>query len=152
MNCLGHCQQHRNPKPPHALPEYGLLRWGRLLCALLVIFVTLRLAPCGEEWNNLCDNDVSHVTHSFGALSGLLAGLIFLKVRHFKKHTRVFRNILLCVYFFMVSGVIIQFLLERFGTDKEHLPWSKYESMCQHQCYEYEKNSNCTVTLCNPSC
>ena len=153
MNCLGYSpNEHSSHKAPHALPEYGYLRWCRLFLALIVIFGTLQLAPCDDNQRHLCDYDVSHVTHSFGALSGLLAGCLFLKVRHFKKCIRYFRNTLLGIYGFIVSAVIIKFLLEEFDDDKEHLSWNEYETMCQNQCYGQRMNCNANVTICNSFC
>merc|ERR1712061_403254 len=107
--------------------EFGYLRLCRLFLPLLVIFSTLELAPCDDSRHHLCDYDVSHVTHSFGALSGLLAGCLFLKARHFKKCIRYFRNTLLCIYGFIISAVIVKFLLEVYDNDKEQISWKEYE-------------------------
>ena len=101
-NCVRYsANEPQDHKAPHVLPGYALLRWGRLLGALVVIFGTLKYGD---------SDDISHATHGFGALSGLFTGCLFLKVRHFKKCIRYFRTILLCVFGLILGTVICNFI------------------------------------------
>ena len=68
-------------------------RVGRLLFAALTLGVALKFEWCADE--NYCETGVSHATHAFGALFGLLSGCVFLRVRSTKRPIRIAQNILL---------------------------------------------------------
>ena len=158
MNC-GACRTSQEKhKPPAALPASGLVRWFRLIGALIILLMIF--LDAFDSSDREVDH-VSHATHLFGALSGFLAGCIFLKVRRF--NTFMFyvycKQILMFVYGFIVTCVIIKFVITRykiisnsFSEETEYCPWFQYESICQDQCYHAKnhlnKTLNCTVNLC----
>ena len=165
INCGG-CRTSQEPhKPPAALPASGLVRWFRLIGAVVILFDLIQTssdANCKVDAKCKVDH-VSHATHLFGALSGFLAGFIFLKVREPGRKTlpvrHYFKQFLVFVYGFIVSCVIVKFVMCRyqiitdpFREDTEYCPWFKYEAICQDQCYRgihhLNQTLNCTVSLC----
>ena len=123
-------------KPPAVLPKF-YLRWWRLIFALLVLCLTLK--PLDHE----SIDDISHKTHLFGALSGVLSGFIFLKMRNRQVTTQMnyMRNSLKYAFWFLISYVIVRFIsiqfkvAKGFENDQNYCPLSEYECICQSQCY-----------------
>ena len=143
-------------KPPQVLPASGLIRWFRLVAALLVLIVTLKLETCSSDSMEVCDTDVSHTshnTHLFGALSGFMTGCLFLRARTFPKFCVKIKYLLLgVVYGSLICYMITKFYNETTKTGREICPWIEYERVCQDQCYRKICNTdlNCTVNLCKP--
>ena len=139
-------------KLPQVLPASGLVRWFRLFAAVLVLIVTLKLDSCSSDPKKLCDTDVSHITHTFGALSGLMTGCIFLRARSFKPVVLKFKYLLLgIVYSLSFYYIIHKFYIEATQNEGEICPWIEYERVCQDQCYRNKCNTdlNCTVNICH---
>ena len=131
-------------KPPVALPMNTfshLVRIGRLFCAGLTLIVTLKL-HCTDS--KFCDTDISHATHTFGALFGLLTGCIFLRVRSTKRPIRVGQNILLVLVYGLAALWMFAMYMKTY--DDEWCPWIEYERVCQDRCYR--KSLNSTKTIC----
>ena len=141
-------------KPPAVLPASRLIRWFRLILALLVLCLTLK--PLDHE----SIYDISHKTHLFVALSGVLSGFIFLKMRNKQftkqmKNEKYVRNILKYAFWFLISYVILRFISIRFKVakgfvnDQDHCPWFQYECICQQQCYPDPKSplAACNITI-----
>ena len=149
-----------NPNPPKAMPLSGMYRVFRLFFAAIVLIITLRFDWCSESNKELCDTDVSHATHAFGALSGFLTGCIFLRSRSFKRPIHLLKNFLLI----FVYGLSICYIISKHYMTVENgnkgCPWIEYERVCQSQCYcsldsvtsaycNSTAGLNCTVSLCN---
>ena len=137
---------------PEAVAGYLPYRWIRLIVAGVALFTTLKFNWCSQKPNELCDTDTSHSAHTFGALGGLLTGLIFLRARSFKKPIYLLKNILfIFVYGLSVCYIINKYFFETYKNEGDKCPWIEYERVCQSQCYLEKCNEslNCTVNLCN---
>ena len=131
-------------KPPEALPMSTfshLFRIGRLFCAALILIVTLKLHCTHSDF---CDTDISHATHTFGALFGLLTGRIFLRVRSTKRPIRIGQNILLVLVYGFAALCIVAMYMKT--SNDEWCPWIEYERVCQERCYR--KNVTSAEHLC----
>jgi hypothetical protein len=154
LNFFGDGNPLNGALPPEALPAFLPCRLFRLFAAGLVLIITLKFNWCNENLNNeLCDTDVSHASHAFGALGGLLTGLIFLRARSFKRPIHFLKTVL----FMLVYGLSFCYIINKyfFETYKEqsdtNCPWIEYEIECQKQCYQrnYTNDAlNCTVSIC----
>jgi len=153
VNLFGDRNSSNGALPPEALPAFLSWRLLRLFAAGLVLIVTLKFNWCKEDSNELCDTDVSHAAHAFGALGGLLTGLIFLRARSFKRPIHLFKNVL----FMLVYGLSFCYIINKYffeetynGEREKNCPWIEYERVCQTQCYEhrYTDDLNCTVNIC----
>ena len=140
-------------KPPEALPIRGLWRMLRLIITIIILIASINSIKFTCIRDELCDHDVSHATHVFGALAGLLTGMIFLKVRSFKRPFYIFQNIL----FILLYGIALIWIFGRLynALQNDYCPWVEYEEVCQRQCYRPDENHqfnnsvyNCTVNLC----
>ena len=160
-NFCGMGDDQNEQQPPAVLPASRLIRWFRLILALVVLGFTLKPLPTCEKVEI---DRVSHHAHLFGALSGILSGCIFLKVRTFTKQMRYIRNFLKYVFWFIIFLVILQFAIIRFNVakhqaywtilrnDQAYCPWNEYEKLCQDDCYNTVNinetvKDNCGLTL-----
>ena len=145
-NFCGMGDDENEQQPPAVLPASRLIRWFRLILALVVLGFTLKPLPICEKFET---DRVSHPAHLFGALSGILSGWIFLKVRNFTKQMHYIRNFLKYVFWFIIFLVILVFVILRFkiakdtgkdlfffGIDQKYCPWFEYEKLCQDLCYD----------------
>ena len=133
LNFFGECCPKRPTKPlrPEAMPLRNMWRIARLLCAALTLGVTLKFESCADEKN--CKTGVSHATHAFGALFGLLSGCVFLRVRSTKRPIRIAQNILLVLILgFTILCIFGYYMTASFD---QWCPWKEYEARCQEQCY-----------------
>jgi hypothetical protein len=153
MSCISGRNSSRgekNRKPHFTLPASGLIRWFRLFVAALILFMTLQHKPCHSNSKDTCaltPTDVSHATHFFGAVSGLLTGCIFLQARNLNSRIELGKKILLTsVYGLSIGCVIVKF----YDNAEQVCPWMDYEWQCQNQCYlrNLTNSRNCNVSLC----
>ena len=145
MNICGMGNHTNEQKPPAVLPASRIIRWFRLLLALVVLCLTLKPLP-QNCWAKGID-PISHRAHLFGALSGVLSGWIFLKARKCTKQMHNIRNMLKYVFWFIIFLVILQFAIIRFNVaknqaywtilrnDQAYCQWNDYEKLCQDDCY-----------------
>lgn len=142
-------------EPPEALPLSRIVRMLRLIVAGLYIVVTLKFDWCTNNDDNCFDTDVSHATHLYGALAGLLTGCMFLRVRSYKRPVYLFQNFLLMLVYGVSICVIIGQYYKTANDDGNICNWIEYERVCQDKCYRrprslvMENNLTCTVSLCN---
>ena len=161
-NFCGMGDDQNEQQPPAVLPASRLIRWFRLILALVVLGFTLKPLPTCEKVEI---DRVSHHAHLFGALSGILSGCIFLKVRTFTKQMRYIRNFLKYVFWFIIFLVILQFVVIRFkiakepekdlfflGKDQNYCPWYQYEKLCQDLCYKREHSNVTRCTQIKETC
>ena len=151
MNICGIGEDKREQKPPAVLPASRLIRWFRLILALVVLCFTL------QPIDHVSIDAISNKAHLFGALSGVLSGCTFLKVRNKQvtKQMRYMRNILKYAFWFSISYVIVQFIVIRFEVAKgfeerqEYCPWFQYECICQKRCYPDPPDplAGCNITI-----
>ena len=125
LNFFGNWCTKTRPQRPEAMPLGNMQRIARLVFAALTLCVALKFET-GED-------GVSHVTHAFGALFGLLSGCVFLRVRSSKRAIRIIQNILLV----LICGFTILSIFGYYMTasDEQWCPWKEYETRCQEHCY-----------------
>ena len=162
MNICGMGDHTNEQKPPAVLPASRIIRWFRLLLALVVLCLTLK--PLPQKCEVLGFDPISHRAHLFGALSGVLSGWIFLKARKCTKQMQNIRNMLKYVFWFIIFLVVLQFAIVRFNVakdkaywtilrnDQAYCPWNEYEKLCQDDCYNTvnineTRKDNCGLTL-----
>ena len=146
INICGMGNYANEQKPPAVLPASRIIRWFRLLLALVVLCLTLKPLPQNCAFLGL--DPISHRAHLFGALSGVLSGWIFLKARKCTKQMHNIRNMLKYVFWFIIFLVILQFAIIRFNVakhqaywtilrnDQAYCQWNEYEKLCQDEGYK----------------
>ena len=140
LNFFGSLQN--GPLRPEAMMLGKWKRIGRLAFAVLTLGVTLKFEWCTESY---CEQGVSHATHAFGALAGLLSGCVFLRAGRSKRPIRIAQNILLV----FVYGSALLFIVGGYmSADNEKLcSWKKFEESCQERCYRH--NGTCFQNHCS---
>ena len=156
MNFCGMKDVLYDSRPPAVLPASRFVRWFRLILALVVLGSTLKPLPSCEDVEI---DRVSHHAHLFGALSGILSGCIFLKVRTFTKQMRYIRNFLKYVFWFIILLVVLRFVIIRFKIakdpleeDQNYCPWFQYEKLCQDLCYQMRTTNKTKCTETKEAC
>ena len=121
---------------PEAMTLGKWIRIGRLIFAVLTLGVTLKFEWCTDITESYCEHGVSHATHVFGALAGLLSGCVFLRAGRSKRPIRIAQNILLV----LIYGSALLFILAGYmsADDDEWCSWEKFEEICQKRCYRKE--------------
>ena len=107
--------------------------------AVALVFLIFESLKCVDRE---CERNVSYVSHAFGALSGFIMGIIFLRARYLRKtEKRLKYGLLLIAYGLPLSYVLIQYgrKFKTYHTGKfakcPLVHWSKYEKACQEACY-----------------
>ena len=138
--------------PPDVVASSNFFVRGiRLLMAILILATTLSFKWCTSK-DLICDSNVSHATHAFGALFGFFSGCIFLRVRSSKPLIRIIQNVLR----FTIYGVAALCIFGMYMKMEEEAwcPWMEYERKCQDRCYEKPYNlssdpcKNASFTIC----
>ena len=141
---------NKDHKPPQALPS-GVarnIRYVRLLITLmLLIFESVKCI------DRDCAKNVSYAAHGFGALSGFIMGIIFLRARFLRPIEKKLKYFLLLIaYGLPLSYILIQYFrkFRRYSTEPlSNCPlvyWSNYEDVCQDTCYR--RKSTILVEAC----
>jgi hypothetical protein len=142
------CKEH---KPPQALPAECArnIRYVRL--SITLAFLLLESTKC---FYNECPTNVSYWAHGFGALSGFIMGIIFLRARFLRKTEKQLKYALLLIaYGLPLSYVMIQYgrKFKKYNTPPYsncHLVhWAKYEEVCQDTCYR-RNHTNIEESIC----
>ena len=126
---------------PEAMMLGKWKRIGRLIFAVLTLGITLKFEWCTE---NNCEHGVSHATHVFGALAGLLSGCVFLRTGRSKRPIQIAQNILLVLIY---GSALLLIFGGYMSTDvDEWCSWEKFHKICQKRCYL--KEGNCIQNHC----
>ena len=148
---LNFCRDHKSKageqihKPPKALPMPRLWRIFRLFISMALLIVIIKQNLCKNDKSELCDKDVSHATHFFGAFAGLLTGTIVLNVRSYNRPLYIFRRtLLILIYGFAILWIFANYYSSLRNND---CPWIEYEALCQRQCYIPDKNHQNNTSL-----
>ena len=131
-------------KPPQVVASSNyFVRTIRLAIAVIILATTLNFEWCSKE-DTICDTDISHVTHIYGAVFGVLSGCIFLRARRCKIPIRIAQNTLLVI----IYGLAALWIFGNFWKKREEewCPWIEYERKCQDLCYR--KNFTESAGLC----
>ena len=111
--------------------------------ALLIVIMIQNW--CDSDKSELCDRDVSHATHAFGALAGILTGSIVLNVRIVNRPLFIFRRtLLILIYGFAILWIFANYYSSLKNND---CPWIEYEALCQRQCYIPDANHQNNTSL-----
>ena len=116
-------------------------RIGRLTFSVLTLALALKFESCNNDDD--CKGGVSHATHAFGALAGLLSGCVFLKVGRLKRPIRIVRNIL----FVFIYGMAVLCIFGMYMKAPDVCSWAEFEKNCQNRCYL--KQGTCLQNHCN---
>ena len=138
--------------PPNVVASsHFFFRGIRLFMAILILATTLSFEWCTSK-DVICDSNVSHATHTFGALFGFFSGCIFLRVRSSKPLIRITQNILRFIIYGVAALCIFGMYMKK--EEEPWCPWMEYERKCQDWCYrkDYSQSAdlckNVNFTIC----
>ena len=157
VNCNGQRSNiNGNPrknKSAHSVPAHLArnIRYVRLFSTLFLVI--WEIYTCAGSSSEYCNKDVSYTCHMCGAVSGLIAGYIFLTARHRKTVVKILKHVLfICVYGFFLEYIALRGSVCQNG-QKGNCTWIEYERQCQDICYLHKYtirdslNNTCNVGL-----
>ena len=142
-------QQH---KPPQALPADCArnIRYVRLIITLILLVVEVYGGYNCTNYNldGTCKDNISHVSHACGALSGFIMGIAVLRARRLRKAERKLKIFLLTIVYGPALGYVIHKLVTAIKQNNKPplnscqlIEWTSYEKICQDVCYRREERN-----------